>query len=641
MPETVYQPPESRRYLWAVLLGLLGFAGNWFRFPLFLNVDLLFGSIFVMLALQYLGLGPALLSAIIAGCATLIIWNHPHALIIFTAELLLTGLLYRRWKGELLAANCCYWLVIGMPLGWLFYHLVMALDTNVTLAIMFKQAINGLANTMLARLIALAVQARGSMAPLPHSPTLRERIATLLALFSMVTTLMMLALTNRQEMAFTKQQIIAMLTAAHRQAAATFTTTASAPSDEINKQLRRLISSATPFTRVSYTHYDAQGAPQFSNHAPLPLMPHSGGTLQTVTPLVSWWIPDARPNIAIMERWHRSVFLTRLPVADGTLIIQTAMAPWLAQQYRMTTQILATALMLVIASLAAGFWFSSRISKSFQQLGIISQTLAKGLDQETELPWPQSTIPEVARVTADLRDMTASLTQALAAEQTSLQLLKQESARREHLEQMLEQQRQHERMRISHELHDGIGQSLQAIKLNLQLQSVVCRRRSCGFEAETMELVSDIEQSIYSLRSVISSMRQAPDSTGNIAQDLQAMGIKLSALRDCRFTMHQSGPVDRLPENINKTLFFIALEAVTNAIRHAAPQEITLSLSIHTAPRRLIMTVADNGRGRASSINAGAGISIMEERAALIGGSFRIESNQGIGTTITVEVPLA
>ncbi|NJD39518.1 MAG: hypothetical protein FIA89_14525 [Geobacter sp.] len=641
MPETVHQIPASRKYLWAVLLGLLGFAGNWLRFPLFLNVDLLFGSIFVMLALQYLGLGPALLSAVIAGCATLLIWNHPHALIIFTAELLLTGLLYQRWKGELLVANCCYWLVIGMPLGWLFYHLVMALDANVTLAIMFKQAMNGLANTVLARLIALALQTRGGMPPLPHSPTLRERVATLLALFSMVTTLVLLALTNRQEMAFTRQQIIAMLTAAHGQAAATFKATAAASPEEINKQLRLLINSAATFTRVSYTHYDARDVPQLSNRTPLPPIPHSGGTLQAVTPLISWWIPDARPNIAIMERWHRSVFLTRLPVAGGTLVIQTAMAPWLAQQYRMTTQILTTALLLVIASLAAGFWLSNRICRSLQRLGTVSQGLAKHLDQGTEPDWPQSTIPEVAQVTADLQDMTGSLTQALAAEQHSLQLLKRESARRENLEQMLEQQREHERLRISRELHDGIGQSLQAIKLNLQLQSVACRRRSCGFESETMELVSDIEQIVSSLRSVITSMRQAPDSTGNIAQDLQAMGGKISALRGCRFTLHQSGPVDRLPENINKMLFFIALEAVTNAIRHAAPREITLSLAIHTAPRRLIMTIADDGCGGASSTTAGAGISIMEERAALIGGSFRIASAQGTGTTITVEVPLA
>ena len=57
----------QHRIAWGVLLGLLGFAGNWFKFELFFNVDFLFGSLFVALLCRRLGTGPAWFGALAGG----------------------------------------------------------------------------------------------------------------------------------------------------------------------------------------------------------------------------------------------------------------------------------------------------------------------------------------------------------------------------------------------------------------------------------------------------------------------------------------------------------------------------------------------------------------------------------------------
>ena len=141
----------------ATLLGVAliaaGLAGNYFKFPLFLNIDFLFGSIFAMLALQFFGIGRGILAAAIIAGYTYILWNHPYAIIIMTAEVAVVGWLTDRRKMGLVLADTLYWLIIGMPLVYLFYHVVMQVPFSNTSIVMTKQAVNGIANALVARLI--------------------------------------------------------------------------------------------------------------------------------------------------------------------------------------------------------------------------------------------------------------------------------------------------------------------------------------------------------------------------------------------------------------------------------------------------------------------------------------------------------
>lgn len=144
---------QRHRILTPLLLGVAGFALNLLRFEIFFNVDFIFGSAFAMLAMLFAGAWSGGLAALLAGSATLLLWNHPWAMAIGTAEVLCVGWLVRRRSWDLLLADLLFWLVLGSPLVWLAYHDLLQVPAQPTLLIILKQSVNGIVNTLLASLV--------------------------------------------------------------------------------------------------------------------------------------------------------------------------------------------------------------------------------------------------------------------------------------------------------------------------------------------------------------------------------------------------------------------------------------------------------------------------------------------------------
>jgi len=134
-----------------VVLAVLGLAGNYLSFPLYFGVDLIFGSVFVMLALAIRGRIAAIIVAVIAGAYTWHHWGHPYALVIFTAEAVFVGYLFHRTQ-SLTLSDVAFWLFIGGPLVFLFYGLALNLPSETTALIAAKQALNGVFNTVVAQI---------------------------------------------------------------------------------------------------------------------------------------------------------------------------------------------------------------------------------------------------------------------------------------------------------------------------------------------------------------------------------------------------------------------------------------------------------------------------------------------------------
>lgn len=180
-----------------------GLAGNYFKFSIFLNIDFLFGSIFAMLALQLFGLGRSIVAAAIIAGYTYFLWNHPYAIIIMTAEVAAVGWLTGRRKMGLVLADTLYWLIIGMPLVYLFYHSAMQVPFTNTSIVMVKQAVNGIANALVARLIftGYALRSRSLLT------SYREIVYNLLAFFVLIPALLLLAVGSRTDFAETDRHI--------------------------------------------------------------------------------------------------------------------------------------------------------------------------------------------------------------------------------------------------------------------------------------------------------------------------------------------------------------------------------------------------------------------------------------------------
>jgi len=97
-------------------------------------------------------------------------------------------------------------------------------------------------------------------------------------------------------------------------------------------------------------------------------------------------------------------------------------------------------------------------------------------------------------------------------------------------------------------------------------------------------------------------------------------------------------PDTRLPSETETVLYRVVQEALTNVLKHAQAQNV--SVLLHARPGRVAVVIEDDGRGIAASDGSGDGIGLvgMRERVALVGGRLELESS-GNGTTIVVEVP--
>jgi len=182
-------------------------AGNYFKVEIFLNLDFLFGSIFALLALQFFGLGRGILAAAIIASPTFFLWNHPYAIIIMTAEVAAVGWLTQQRKTGLVVADTLYWILIGMPLVYLFCHLVMHVPLQSASVVMTKQAVNGISNVLIARLIFTAYSLRFRSSLISY----RDIIYNLMAFFVLCPALIMLIISGKTDFSETDLYIRASL----------------------------------------------------------------------------------------------------------------------------------------------------------------------------------------------------------------------------------------------------------------------------------------------------------------------------------------------------------------------------------------------------------------------------------------------
>jgi signal transduction histidine kinase len=95
---------------------------------------------------------------------------------------------------------------------------------------------------------------------------------------------------------------------------------------------------------------------------------------------------------------------------------------------------------------------------------------------------------------------------------------------------------------------------------------------------------------------------------------------------------------ERFARNVEAAAYFIGCEGLTNAVKHA--QATAIALSAERRNDNLVVCVSDGGIGGASP-DRGSGLSGLSDRVATLGGTLRIESSVGVGTTLTAELPCA
>ncbi len=190
-----------------------------------------------------------------------------------------------------------------------------------------------------------------------------------------------------------------------------------------------------------------------------------------------------------------------------------------------------------------------------------------------------------------------------------------------------------ERSRLARELHDGTGQSLQAIRLHLKLMA---DGKGEGNPREELNMLAqEIADTASELRDLSHQLR--PSYLEDVTLDkaifsrcdmLIRRGVPVAA--DCY------GDCSHIPADVSDNLYRIFQEALANACRHASARHIKVYLNRNAGSLRLI--VSDDGCGiEPDRQGDGMGLRIMSERAALIGASLDITS-ASTGTTVAVSL---
>lgn len=211
------------------------------------------------------------------------------------------------------------------------------------------------------------------------------------------------------------------------------------------------------------------------------------------------------------------------------------------------------------------------------------------------------------------------------------------------LSQKLIEAQEAERRYIARELHDEIGQALTAVKINLQGVQHLSSKSEIALLLE--ESTSIVEVALQQVRSLSLDLRPS------LLDDLGLMAalrwyVDRQSQRGGIIGEFLASPLERkLLPNLETTCFRIVQEALTNVVRHAQAQRVTVELRQQDAQLHLVIN--DDGIGfnveaaRERATHGGSlGLLGMEERALLVGSQFNIESVDGCGTKIHVCFPL-
>jgi signal transduction histidine kinase len=201
--------------------------------------------------------------------------------------------------------------------------------------------------------------------------------------------------------------------------------------------------------------------------------------------------------------------------------------------------------------------------------------------------------------------------------------------------------REQERIRLSRELHDVLGQRVTALRLKVEL----LRQAEIANLAERIEDVLDaIDRIDRDLDFLAWELRPAELGERGLASALPAFVDDWADTFDIPATVQVRGlAADRFPPDVELTIYRIAQEALTNVGKHARAASVNVRLEQRRG--RLVLTVADDGCGMAPDEDStpehpGMGLVAMRERAELAGGTIEVRTAPGNGTSVIVSLPL-
>jgi signal transduction histidine kinase len=188
-----------------------------------------------------------------------------------------------------------------------------------------------------------------------------------------------------------------------------------------------------------------------------------------------------------------------------------------------------------------------------------------------------------------------------------------------------------ERRRLERNLHDGAQQRLVAVAMQLRLIQADIRRDPSSAEAMITSAGDELAQSLGELRELARGIHPAVLEHG-IASALQSL-----AARSPVPTVVTCDVTERLPQQVELGMYFVACEALANVAKYA--HATAAAVSVARTDRGLAIEIADDGVGGADA-NGGSGLRGLADRVEALGGHLLVTSPAGAGTVVTADLPM-
>ena len=260
--------------------------------------------------------------------------------------------------------------------------------------------------------------------------------------------------------------------------------------------------------------------------------------------------------------------------------------------------------------------------------------------EDNEVVWTSVSAAPVNVADVGAVVVTVDITESKRAERA----LQESRERLQVLSQRLVEVQEDERRAIARELHDRVGQTLAALNINLiiisgQLGGKVDEQISTRLN-DSMKLVAE---TIALVRDVMSNLRPSVLDDYGLEAAVESHLTQFTSRYEIQTRFEKpEQPIPRLGPSIEMTFLRIAQEALMNTVKHAQASQVRLTL--RREENTICMIVQDNGLGITSWQNANRpgshGLTIMRERAEAFGGSLKLNSVPGKGTTVEVKIPI-
>lgn len=201
-----------------------------------------------------------------------------------------------------------------------------------------------------------------------------------------------------------------------------------------------------------------------------------------------------------------------------------------------------------------------------------------------------------------------------------------------------------ERRRIARELHDDTGQALTGLLVGLRTMEL------CRALPEALELAQQLRdiaaESLEGLRALVAGLHPGILDDVGLFAAVTRHARQVSRLHGIEIEVRVlGGKSNGMSPLVQNTIYRVLQESLTNVVRHAEARRVTVRLARDRGGIEL--RVRDDGKGirpkplaRGKGSARGLGLRGMRERAELLGGSLRVESRPGEGTTVSCRVPL-